>query len=219
MDHIIQEIDDDLKRERLQNLWRNFGSHIVTLSIVILIGTVGIVGWKEYRDARDQEATDSLVFARELIESKKEDKALALLEEKVPAMRGSVSYIGKLWLAQLYMNVGKQDKAEGLLAEVTAQKDEVELAAYANLLSSKNNERFSNKDMFRALLQEKQALAALQQGDRMQAARILKALEEDATTPNSLRTRANLMLITLEKEVNALMQEKAPAKAVETSKP
>ncbi len=216
MDHIIQEIDDDLKRERLQNLWQNFGSHIVALSIVVLLGTAGLVGWKEFHHARNQAATDVLVSTRELIESKKYDKAREKLEAALPDMHGSLKLIGQLWLAQLYHNDGKRDRADEIYAHVRDQQDEPELAAYANLLHSKSDEKFLSATAFSSLSKEKQGLTLLKAGKRVEAASLFKALEEDVMTPSSMRTRINLILMTLEPEIEQL--EKAAVKQ-EASKP
>jgi hypothetical protein len=217
MDHIIQEIDDDLKRERLQNLWRSFGSHIVALSVVVLVGTAGLVGWKEYRDARNQSATDTLVSVRELIETKKSDKAREKLEAALPDMHGALKLIGQLWLGQIYQNEQKLDKADALFAEVRSQKDEPELAAYADLLHSKTSDEFKNSSMFTALSKEKQGVALLKSGDRMGAAAIFKALEEDATTPETMRTRINLLLLTLETETSKLVRTPIATEKTDTT--
>lgn len=195
MDHIIHEVDEDLKRERLHQLWRNFGTHIVMFSVAVLVGTASIVGYKQYITSRNETETDILVQASEMIDAKKPADAKKLLEQHVGEMHDALQIMAQLWLGQLYHNDGDMAKANGYYAQVSSQKQEPELAAYAALLQENTPKEFENSAVFAALLKEKKASQLLHEGKKAEAVALLQALEKDATTPGSMRARLNLLIL------------------------
>ena len=48
MSDIIQEIDEDIRKERYQRLWKQYGVYLIALCAVVVLGTAGYKGWQAY---------------------------------------------------------------------------------------------------------------------------------------------------------------------------
>ena len=91
MADIFSEIDEDIRRERLQKLWKRFGPHLIGLALLIV---VGIGGWRGYQYMEAQKAAEASAqfeAAAALAESGKQAEADAALA-KIAAESGSPAY-------------------------------------------------------------------------------------------------------------------------------
>jgi hypothetical protein len=52
---IFREIDEELRRDNLQQLWARFGKYIIALAVLAVLATAGFMGWREYQQ-RQREA-------------------------------------------------------------------------------------------------------------------------------------------------------------------
>jgi hypothetical protein len=196
MDHLIQEVDEELRRERLHQLWHNFGRHIVVISICILLFTAGVVAWQSHQASLQQKWTDILLNAQEMMDEGEIKNAIALLERTSPAMEGELRTIAHIWLAQLYLGSNDPKKADEVIARIQANGNS-DYTAVAQLFSSAPADSKSNTT-FHILMQEKQAINLLDTGKKIDAIASLRSIEEDATTPDSMRARINLLLLQIE---------------------
>ncbi len=55
MSDIFREIDEELRRDNLQQLWARFGKYIIALAVLAVLATAGFMGWREYQQ-RQREA-------------------------------------------------------------------------------------------------------------------------------------------------------------------
>ena len=65
--------------EHYQKLWKKYGKYVITLAAVIVLGTAGSVGWKEYRIATRESESTRFMAAVQLIESGEQVKGAAAL--------------------------------------------------------------------------------------------------------------------------------------------
>ena len=57
MDEFINEVDEQLKEEKLIKLWRQYGNYLIAGILTVVITTAGFVGWKNYKqNARESES-------------------------------------------------------------------------------------------------------------------------------------------------------------------
>ncbi len=49
MDNFIQELEDDLRRDRHMALWSKYGRYVVAVALVIVIAAAATVAWRHYR--------------------------------------------------------------------------------------------------------------------------------------------------------------------------
>lgn len=69
MADIFREVDEDVRRERYEKLWKTYRTYIVGVVLGIVLATAAGVGWKQYqtskRDAEGERFAAALALARE----------------------------------------------------------------------------------------------------------------------------------------------------------
>lgn len=60
MGDIFQEIDEDLRRDRWEQVWKKYGQYLVAAAGAIVIATAGWVAWQEYSQRQDVALTAAL---------------------------------------------------------------------------------------------------------------------------------------------------------------
>lgn len=208
---LIDEVNEDLRRERFTRLWQKLGVYVVAASVVIVVATVGSVVWKSYRESRQDEAAEAFLEA---------EKASRAQNNKEAAQKfGEVSKLG----AQGFTALAHMREAYAL---TKAEETEKALAAYdsvavdsgadaglqalarihaAALMSDTGKSSAEIESVLSPLMQDKEnpfsafareqmAYAALQDGNAVEAHRLLAELTVDGNAPASLRRRTQAQL-------------------------
>ncbi len=200
VDHLILEVDDELRRERMQKLWQRFGQYVVALSFAIILVTAAIVGWKSYQDSKNEGWTSELLAAQKLITSAKPLDAMDVLNPLMESASPEISTLARLWSVQLLAKEGKRTEAKALAeaANLTKTPEPYRdiLALYQTILGSENIETLEDSK-FSGLMKEAEAINLLEK-DEAAARTILSSIEENALTSSALKERAMLIGSTLE---------------------
>ncbi len=88
MTDIFNEIEEDIRRERMARIWKRFGPVIVAVALFIVLGVAGWRGWEWYSANKAQEAGGSFEAAMALSESgdrAKAEEALTALGQSGPS--------------------------------------------------------------------------------------------------------------------------------------
>ncbi|MBY0355895.1 MAG: hypothetical protein K2Q12_09250 [Rickettsiales bacterium] len=197
-DPLFAEIDDDLRREQMRNLWRALGSYIITVTGLILVGTIAIVGWQTYNNNRSQALTAQLLDARHMAENGRQGEAIELLDKVTAAKHSTLSPLAALWAAEL----SKKDAPEAaraylqpLLEKKSAQDPYHHFAAL--LMQDTSDAGDAKSDGPFAMTQKEiQAFSLLAAGKKSEAASMYRIIAQAAGTPDTLRQRAQLILAT-----------------------
>jgi len=78
---IFREIDEDLRRDRYEDLWKKYGQYILTGAGVLIAATAGWVAWQEYQQRQNVEATAALHTALSAVRAGKTDEAVSVLTD------------------------------------------------------------------------------------------------------------------------------------------
>jgi hypothetical protein len=193
------EVDDELRRERLQKLWQRFGQYLVILSIAVVVVTAAIVGWKSYQTSKNERFTAELLKAQSVISSTKPLDALPVLTQLMDEASPNVAALARLWAIQLLSSENKKDEAKALAdaAEATSMPEPYGdiLSLYKTVLGSTETQNPTESE-FSVMLKEAQAVALIE-GNPAEAKALLKAIEQDAAATESQKERAMLLLSTL----------------------
>ncbi|GLK80024.1 tetratricopeptide repeat protein [Methylopila turkensis] len=208
MTDIFHEVQEDLRRERLQRLWTRYGWLIVAVA-VLLVAAAG--GWRgyEYWQARQAEAAgDRYQAAARLAEEGKADEAKAAFAELAANAPAGYQALARLREAaevvksdpaaalKLYEAVANDSAADALLRDAArvragyvavdhASRDEVRKLVEALAVDN---------GPWRQAAREVLGLAAYKAGDLVDARRQFEALVSDPETGQGARQRADLML-------------------------
>jgi hypothetical protein len=209
---IFREVDEELRRERAEKLWKKYGSYVVGVAAGIVVATAAYVGWQEYtlrqRLADGQRYATALAQVRPGNEAAGAD-ALALAAEETSS---GYATLARLRAAALRAESGDVAQAVALY-DALADDDDVDdvyrdLALLLSVMhqmqggdSAALRDRLApltaddNPWRFSAL--EVSGFLAFRSGDGGRAREIFTRLADDAATPQGLRARAAEMLAIL----------------------
>lgn len=209
-DSFIDEVTDEVRRDRLYGLFRRWA----WLAVVIVLGIVGAAAWVEYSRAQDRAAAQAFG-----------DALLAALEAPDPAARiaalGAVDASrpeGRVLLALL---AAGEAAAGGAGADADAAAADLRVAAEAAGLPRRYRdlamlkaEMIAPSDVaqarlilgalaepgapYAALAEEQLALVDLRAGDLAAALERLRSLARSAAATAGLQERASQLIVTLE---------------------
>ncbi len=203
MSDIFQEIEEDVRRERYEQLWKQYGKYIIALAVFIVAVVAGYQAWQRYDVAQRQRVSDQLQEASQLAAAGNYVRAetdLAAITKDAPA---GYSDLAKLRLAGVYLAEGKRDQSLVLLREIAGSSDPIlasaarlrlawtladaspkaEIATLLRPLMAKDNPwRFAASEVI--------AYVDLKDGARTQAINEYQQIAQDPAAPAILRQRA-----------------------------
>lgn len=210
-DHLIMEVDEDLRRERLQKFWQTFGKHIVTASLIIVIGVVSLVGWQNYQKSQRAKWTSEMLVAMEHIDNDRLDDAAKVLTDISKNADYNFKSISNIWLGQIAIRQADVSKAKEILTTI-AEDENNAYATFAKILlinnglsDDKGNDFAKNSDSL--VLQEAAALSQLKNSSSdekklHEAIATLENIAQNVITPRGAKERLSLLLPELKKEYN-----------------
>lgn len=222
---IFEEVEADLRAERMRGLLLRYGRLVGAAAIVVGLGILawqGLLWWQ----ARQQRHVAAVYFAavQELGGvnpagnsaggSAKAEAALAQLSgNNTPAGYRTLARLRTAALAagngqqklalSLWQEVAKDRAAGPLFAGlarllwVTHQIDAVKPGGNVQPLEAELKPLLAPDDPWRPVAEEATALIALAQGDKAAATKTLTELQSDPGAPQGLRTRAGALLVQL----------------------
>ena len=210
-DGLIREIDEELRQEQAQKLWKTYGKYVIGVAVVVVFVVAGYQGWTAYDQSQKQEATDSLIGATSLADSGDTTAAidsLAILEAKKV---GEITVLASLRHAALIAKEGdKQASATAYYAiadDTSVSKPFRDLASILGTVQSLDQDSgnaqavidrlkplIDSNSNWRHSAREISAVAAIEMGQIEQAKEHLQAIALDVQAPSGVRSRAQEQL-------------------------
>ena len=207
MSDIIREVDEDLRRENFEKLWRKYGSYALGLAALIVLGVAGYYKWQDYT-AHQREARAAQY-----------DKALQLAAAADPGAPdalqavavGSDGYaaLAQLEQAALKAKAGDLAGATAIYEKMTADSAiDQSIRDLALILLAMHTVDTAPPEQLTQRLQpltaatnpwhysalELTAVLARRAGDTGKAVQIFTDLADDLNAPQAMRQRATEML-------------------------
>jgi hypothetical protein len=199
MNEMLRELEEDIRREKLQKLWNSFGRLMIGVSVGIILMTIGFVAWREHKQDVASEQTSRFIHALDRFNAGDYDGALALFGEL--ADDDSPHYgLAMLRKAQLKVLTGHKDEAiktYAVLATHDGSEANQPFIDLAKVLSAHDPKTLVEPDKASAFFytqSEWKAWQLLQQGKKQEAAELFLSLRGDSAAPSSMRDRATLVL-------------------------
>ena len=213
MADIFREVEEDLRREKAERLWKRYGKIVIAVAVVVILAMAGFQGWRAY-DLQQREA-QSDAFAAALSTAQAGDTAgavnalgelsdpdgggyggLAAMERaRLLAETGDLGGAIDLWdriAADSGLGPGFRDVAT--LLSVMHQIDQGEPSALRGRLEPLAEDGAP----FRGSAWELLAVLALRAGDTAAARELYTRISDDLELPAGLRARAAQMIAALE---------------------
>ncbi len=206
-DEFIREVDDDLKQEKTEKLWKKLLPYIVSLSLGIVLSTTGYVAWDNFSKNSRQQLGDDFTAAVELAKEEDIDAALLALDRIVD--KGSDGYVtlSKMKKASLLIERGLLD--EGLEIYKDLEKNAVDqsfrdIATILYVLNSMDSISpeillgkilpLENSKIWKSSALELKAFIMLKKGDKKSAIKVFESIINMKNTPSSLAVRSRNMI-------------------------
>ena len=208
-DQLLREIDEDLRRDQWLGLWRAYGRHVVAAAVVLGLGFVGVVGWREYQESRLASDGHAYWLADRLEQRGELDRAAAGFADLAADGTGGYGLLAGLREARLLALAGDRPAAiavyDGIAGDGSVDEVYRQLAAlYAATLLIDDGDAadldrrlaplLGTSSPWRHSAMELQGLLAMRRGDAAAAATVFAALRDDSATPTALRERAGELL-------------------------
>ena len=206
-DEFIREVDEDLKQEKTEKLWKKFLPYIISVSLGIVFSTTGYVAWDNFSKNNRQQLGDDFTAAVELAKEEDIDAALQALDRIVD--KGSDGYVtlSKMKQASLMIESGMLE--EGLEIYKDLERNAVDqsfrdIATILFVLNSMDSESpellikkiepLEDSKIWKSSALELKAFIFLKNGQIKNAIETFESISSMPSTPSSLSNRSRNML-------------------------
>lgn len=203
MSDIFQEVEEEVRKERYEKLWKKYGNYIIAVAVLIVAAVAAFQAWQRYDQTRRESVSDQFQQASQSAASGNYVRAeteFAAIAKNAPS---GYSDVAKLRLAGVYLAEGKRDQSVALLRELTRLSDPI-LSSAARLRLAWTLADASPKNEITGIIQplmakdnpwrfsasEVIAYIDLKDGARNQAISEYQQIANDPAAPNLLRQRA-----------------------------
>ena len=207
MSDIIREVDEELRRERIEKLWQRYGGYAVGAAVLIVLAIAGWRGWEWYMAREAAKSGARFEAALQLVTEGKRFEAEAAFN--AIAAEGTSSY-RLLARFRAAAEAAKTDPAAGVaaydalaadgsiesilrdLARLHAGRILVDTAPMAEI-ASRMEPLMAAQAPFRHSAREILGLARYRAGERETAQKIFAEILTDPETPPGMRSRAETL--------------------------
>lgn len=213
---IFDEVDEELRAERLHRLFVRYGAWLAAAALVAIAATGGYEAWRYWRIRADRATAMIYLTAMQQASQPRQGEKAADADAAIAgfakaAQQGSRSYrvLARLQEAALLADHGKLSEALAVWDQIAADSSaDTALRDLASLLWVQHQLDSGDPAVLKArlaplasplntwhsLAQEAEALLLLRQGQKQEAKKLLQTLVEDPTVPAGLRDRASAVL-------------------------
>jgi hypothetical protein len=211
---IFQEVDEEVRRENMQRLWRRYGGYAGAVAIVILLATSGYIGWQKYSEHRATQRAQAFFDAIALMADPDPAKAKAAFVDLAQGSDG-IAALSRFRAAALQITAKDETGAVATYDAIAADssvpapfREAAALLAAMHLVDTADQAEIKRRlesktaapNPWRFTALELLALSAERAGDIEQARKIYTQLADDLETPSGLRGRAAEMLTALKEK-------------------
>ncbi len=208
-DDLLRQVEEELRRERLEKIWKNYGTYILAVAALIVVGVAGYKIWEGRRLAAAQASGESYESALLLLQEKKDGSAEKEFEKLANDGVGGYRALAQLQLAGLLAKQGKKAEAIATYDALSGSSNgDVVLREFARLqatglrvgevdfteIENRLTPLMSDTSPWRYSARELLGLAAFKAGKTQEARSILTPLFVDQQAPQSITERAQMIM-------------------------
>jgi hypothetical protein len=202
---IFQEVEEEVRRERLEKIWKEYGDYIVAGVALIVIAIAGFELWQRYELNQQQKASIEYDQATQLAAT---DPASAIpkLEELSKTAPPGYALLARFTEADALLANGERDKAIDIFKSISSDRNEIignaaRLRAAWAIVESAPRETIAGLvqplndpgSAWRFMAREVLAYADYRSREFDTAGREYQALADDGKAPSTVRVRAKAM--------------------------
>jgi hypothetical protein len=212
---IFQEVEEDIRRERYEKLWKKYGPYVIGGVVALLLGMVGWQQWKAYQE-REREKHAAAYFEAALLLEEGNDAAAAEAFAELAGSAGSgYRAVARLRQAEALLQQGQPEQAlavyDALAADSGVNRMMRDLAALKGALLVADSttpaamrERLKGAlrpdSPWRHVAQELVAYSLYRTGDLEAARSEYQSLVNEFAAPSHIRARGREMVALIDSE-------------------
>ena len=191
MSDIFREVEEDVRRERFEKLWKAYGNYAIAALVLLFAGIAGWQVWERHDAQERAKVSDAFMAAQRITNPQAQASAMLDLARTAPKGYASVARLAE---AGAMFASGQQGNAIALYKEIAANDNgpvgsAARLRAAWGLLAPLNQTGNAWRENAREIL----AYADYRAMDTKSALAKYTALSVNAEAPDALRTRAKAM--------------------------
>jgi hypothetical protein len=208
MSDIFQEVDEAVRREKLEKLWKRYGNFVIAAAVLVVLGVGAWRGYEWWEAKRAAEAGAAFDAAAELLEQGKSAEAEAAFARLAGEGTAGYRVLARLREAAAlaprdpqaavaaYDAMAKDSSVSPVFQQLASLRAAIILVDTAPLSEiTRRLEPLAGPDgSFRHSAREVLALAAFKAGDKAAAKKWFDAIASDVDTPQSLRARVDILM-------------------------
>jgi len=203
---IFREVEEEVRRERYEQLWKQYGDYVIAAVALIVIGVAGYELWRYYDARQRARASEEYLAAQALLDSNKPVDAAAAFAQLAKDAPDGYAQIAQLQAADALLAAGQKDQAVAIYQKIESGSDEM-LAAVARIRIGwaivENAPRLELETLlapltdptspWKSMAREILAYSDYHMGATKQALTVYQSLAADKDAPLGLRQRADAM--------------------------
>ena len=207
-DSFIREVNEELRSDQMRLVWKRFGRILIGAAVLVVLGTIGKVGYEYWRDSEASAAGDSFLAALTLAREGKKEEALAALTNLEKDGFGSYPVLARMRSASLLAETDVQGAVNAFTAiskdtsVPQALRDAARLrAAYLlvdtgtyDQVSAEAEQLATPQSALRHSAREVLGLSAFKHEDYARAKEWFDAIINDSESPRNVANRAQMLL-------------------------
>jgi hypothetical protein len=200
---IFREVEEDVRREKLQKFWKSYGDYVIALGAVIIVGVAGFQLWQRYQQSERDKASVAFTAAQRINDPKAAAVAFADIAKTAPK---GYALLARLEQAHSMLASGQKDGAIAIYKEI-AEQDKGGPGSVARLRESWALADTASRSELETILaplrdptgawkqmaDEVLAYSDYRNNQTAKAADEFSTLANDANAPGQLRVRARAM--------------------------
>jgi hypothetical protein len=216
---IFREVDEDLRRDQVGELWKKYGLQAIAAGVAIVLVAAAVVGWKAYRASTARTASlkyQEVVQAGENATPKAPEERLKALDSITKKLTPGYRVLARFDRAAALIEANHLDEAVKELdtiaddssvdatlrdvAQIKAAFLRVETVSFAEM-KTKLAKLAAPESAFRFSAAEILGYAAFRAGDLAAARTYYQSITSDLSAPADIRQRADDMLTEVEQRL------------------
>ncbi|MGJ8529886.1 tetratricopeptide repeat protein [Maritalea sp.] len=207
-DNVFREVDEELRNERMNKLWRRFGPYVIGVAAFIILLVAGNEAWRWWQTSSANQGADQFTAAIQSVESGDLDAGQAALGDVVETGSGQYPILAKFRLAALLAEEGKTNEAVAAYDELVTTSSDTRLRELASIFAAyllidagdpaavtqRVGEMQVDSHPMRNAAREAIGLAHYKAGNFVEARLLFDTIAADPLTPRDLGLRVSLYL-------------------------
>lgn len=192
MNELVREIEEDIRRERFDRLWKRFGRIMVGVSVMVVLATIGVVVMQNQKESHAMEQTSEYIRGIDRMDVEDFKGAIKIFDQFAEDPSSSYYGLAMLQKAKAQEALGNNKGAGETYQELSKRSDA--FGGLAALLAPTETGQMMEPvagSAFYYTQQEWKAWQLMGKGKKAEAIEIFMALREDLDAPMSLRSRMN----------------------------